>query len=221
MTEAFRYPTTIVEQIYKPAMAQGLVDICVPLRDAKPGDILAVVEDLRYGHDTITRDPINEFIVMSDHPGLPCDKPVAFRNLREDLKPSVALAVMKMQEDWNPFATGVFHGTCSTWQEERDDVYSHIYMMANVALITKQEYISEVFDGKYYDDDREQSHIDDAMHIAVIGGTSSHSLVHAQREIEDACAIFDVITPIYDCNETLIKLPVPVLSTLPVYYVKT
>lgn len=201
----FHFSVAADKDLYCTNSSQALEAMCTPIAHAKEGDIIAVAQDLRYS-ESVQCFPITHFVVMR---GDGAAEAVPFDKLREDLRAQTALSVMEYHKEYSPFSYQFMRDAHRHIDPgDGETLYTTIYMMPRVALLSVENYTENVF-GRYDGEDLEQDHIDQALLVLVRTGHSAHQQIAVDDVLKEVQAVFNDICPVTDSDQEVVTLAMP------------
>lgn len=199
--------------LYSSEVQDVLARICTPIKDAKPGDVLAVIAPHRYDPRTMQSLQISSFVTLAAGENR-ATTITHYRDLPDAIKPRIADAIMQIQSDQEN--RSAFRGVMEQMLEDGDwHVFTEVIMMPSVACVVVSDYIDNLANGgRYSDEDRDQWHIDVSLQAIVAEPKSHHDALAVMQHLDNACDIIFDRCPIVDGDGETITLNKPTLEDL-------
>jgi hypothetical protein len=212
MTDALTITTTISTNLYTEEMQAALKRVCAPIDKARPGDVLAVVQTF-LDEPYIKGEPIVRVLALVERDGHMAVRPVRYQDLPDDVRPAIATAIMDIQS--NP---GDQRGLASLVRDmsarDGEIFFANLIMMPSVACFEAENFYDEILNGCLKKEGIEQYHIDAGFQMILAAPASSHALLAAQPDYENAFKIIATYFPMVDADNEPIDLSMPTLKDI-------
>lgn len=205
----FHLPIAAAQGLYRSGMAEALAEICVPLNEAQPGDIVAIFQDMKAHNDGVSTYPITHVVRINDDAPSYLPRHTAFMDLDQEQQTRVALACMKAQcAGLDLRKVEQLVGPLDP--EAGEPYYFGVTLTPHYALINTSEFAEEVFEGAYHGEERDQEQIDMCLRLVLPTDLASNHAVLAQRpHMEEALCLTNILYPVHDDEGDVTALGLP------------
>jgi hypothetical protein len=194
VTAPFELPTLIYTGLHTEAVTSGLKQICTPIEQAHPGDIVAVEIAFNYNGPALEVSPITDLYTLVDKQTLLIRK-TPFHELPEPHQKELGVILMTMQ------SKGIYTGSLNRISRrmavrENRSKYFEMIAMPHAAIVTQEEYNIAIFESYYPDGDFDQSAIDEAI-LAIHSHLpdSAHEVIQMHEEFNQLLKIVNNNVP--------------------------
>jgi len=209
-------PVVATPDLYREHTADYLTEVCTPLSDAGPGDIIGVCLDgkLHRGGGVLSY-PITQVLRINDDAPTYRPQITQFISLPEAQQEKIALACMRLQcSGLSPMAVETLASRLDP--DIGEDFYFNFLLMPNLALLYVENPLEEVFEGIHHGEPRDQDQVDDAFLLCIPRDCSSnHQILPLEPEMHLVVDLVNITFPIMnDEGDAAIPLSLPDLSPL-------
>jgi hypothetical protein len=197
VTAPFELPTLMSEGFYADAVSEGLEQICTPIDQAQPGDIVAVHIAFNMDAQRVQFDPITEVYTLVDKQTLLIKK-TPFHKLPKPHQKELGVILMTMQSK-GTYTRALVRITHRMAFRKSQSKAFEIIAMPRAAIVTQEEYYFTVFHSFYPNGGFDQSAIDEAilvLHTQL--PDSAHKLIEMHQELNQLLKIANINVPMPD-----------------------
>lgn len=194
MTKAFELPLAVSKNLYSQSLAEGLGEICVPLKMAQPGDIVAMKLEFMADDADYEIMPLCDLLYLEDKDSLFL-KSIPFHELPADRQAKVGPAMMTIQSK-GLYAMGFIPISSRITRNPVEKIYYEMIAAPKMALVQRDAYPMEVLENRFQDGDICQNDIDScilAVHTSL--PTTAHETIEQCSDYEQLLKLANANTP--------------------------
>jgi hypothetical protein len=197
----FQWSNNLISEEYK----QLLSNVCVPFKDAKEGDILAI---------TMTAE-LTKFLKVSPRPGYlivmgPDDLPMQQKYCQMDLTPKPTLAHELLMLDALSVSPANLETVAYSMSQAGSDTVEDfaITVTPHGVILEVADYYDTVIDGTYFEEPVDQNVVDQCMVLLANKPASNHDIIQNIEGITDTAELMLMLNPIFDPDDDEGPLPI-------------
>jgi hypothetical protein len=209
----FTLPIALAGKAFKEDRLKAAQSLCVPYDQARPGDLIALAVDWRQENSGVIMEPITRVLTISEEaPHEPKTSPVA--KLPEDVQIRLSHPCMMLQcEGFNSDYVGRLSDKLDPYS---NDGFSFNFLItSDLPIMMIDDPVGDVFEGRYFGEEHEQSHIDEAFSALIPGDKiSNHQALNISQRIQVAVDLVNDYISLTDDDGQRIHLGKPDLQGL-------